>query len=720
MTVKFEIKDQLARLLATEDLIVEHKKVETASFNVNSRVLILPMWDKASNNVYDMLVGHEVGHALFTPNVDISKFKAPSSFINVVEDARIEKLIKRKFPGLCKSFFRGYWELHEQDFFEVQGLEVSDISLIDRINLYYKGSKDMVFFDGEQQFVDRTGQTETFEEVCDLAAEIHAFMKEQKKKEQEELEKLKEDSPDADMGDSIQKGSGETTDEEGEESEEEGKDDNSHPLFDEDQDGQGSSISVDNSQGGDEYEKEIDEALTDKNLSKNLESLVDNSMGRETTYLSVPSVKTDTIVVSPQDVWDYFDRKTAELESEEHHYYNYQSIQYSYDEYDSFKQSAKKEVNYLVKEFECRKSATAYARATTSRTGILDTTKLHTYKYNEDLFKKISVIPEGKNHGLIFILDWSGSMNFVLRDTVKQLLNLVWFCKKVKIPFNVYAFTNEWYRNCDDGRIPQMPYDELLHQSFADYELRINDTFNLLNMISSDSSVKEFEQHCKNLFCLACNSSNSYNYPRLSLSGTPLNEAIVSLHSLIPEFKSKYKVEKLNTIILTDGESQTMGYNKSYMGRDGETLHGHYSVNSYGCSLRDRKLGRTYNFDNDWAGLTKVLLQNISEKFPEVNFIGIRLMQGSDARRFIASSTSYDYDMTDKMMKVWKKQRSIALDNTGYKKYFGMSAAALANEDTFEVQQDATKSHLKRAFSKSLNAKKLNKKILSQFMELIA
>ena len=718
MTVKFEIKDQLARLLATEDLIVEHKKVETASFNVNSRVLILPMWDKASNNVYDLLVGHEVGHALFTPNVDISKFKAPSSFINVVEDARIEKLIKRKFPGLCKSFFRGYWELHEQDFFEVQGLEVSDISLIDRINLYYKGNKDMVFSNEENQFVDKTGKTETFKEVCELAAEIHAFMKDQKKKEEEELEKLEDVTPDADMDDTPQSGSGESVDEDGEESE--GEDD-SHPLFDDgDKTESGSSISVDNLQGGDEYEKEIDEALTDKNLSKNLESLIDNSMGRETTYLSVPSVKTDTVVVSPQDVWDYFDRKTAELESEEHHFYNYQAIQYSYDEYDSFKQSAKKEVNYLVKEFECRKSATAYARATTSRTGILDTTKLHTYKYNEDLFKKISVIPEGKNHGLIFILDWSGSMNFVLRDTVKQLLNLVWFCKKVKIPFNVYAFTNEWYRNCDDNRIPQMPYGELLHQSFTDYELRINDTFNLLNMISSDSSVKEFEQHCKNLFCLACNSSNSYNYPRLSLSGTPLNEAIVSLHSLIPEFKSKYKVEKLNTIILTDGESQTMGYNKSYMGRDGETLHGHYSVSSYGCSLRDRKLGRTYNFDNDWAGLTKVLLQNISEKFPEVNFIGIRLMQGSDARRFIANSTNYDYDMTDKMMRVWKKQRSIALDNTGYKKYFGMSAAALANEDTFEVQQDATKSQIKRAFSKSLSAKKLNKKILSQFMELIA
>ena len=72
MTVKFEIKDQLAKLLATEDLVVEHKKVLTASFNVSTRVLVLPMWEKASNNVYDMLVGHEVGHALFTPNVDLS------------------------------------------------------------------------------------------------------------------------------------------------------------------------------------------------------------------------------------------------------------------------------------------------------------------------------------------------------------------------------------------------------------------------------------------------------------------------------------------------------------------------------------------------------------------------------------------------------------------------------------------------------------------------
>ena len=70
MTIKHEIKSQLAKLLATEDLVVEHRKVETAEFNVQTRVLTLPLWDKASENVIDMLVSHEVGHALYTPDED--------------------------------------------------------------------------------------------------------------------------------------------------------------------------------------------------------------------------------------------------------------------------------------------------------------------------------------------------------------------------------------------------------------------------------------------------------------------------------------------------------------------------------------------------------------------------------------------------------------------------------------------------------------------------
>ena len=133
MVVKHEIKSQLAKLLATEDIIVEHKNVDTAQFNVHSRVLILPQWKKASNNVYDMLVGHEVGHALFTPDEDWwLEMKIPQSFVNIVEDVRIEKLMKRKYPGLAKSFYNGYNELNDRDFFELNGEDLTTFNLADR------------------------------------------------------------------------------------------------------------------------------------------------------------------------------------------------------------------------------------------------------------------------------------------------------------------------------------------------------------------------------------------------------------------------------------------------------------------------------------------------------------------------------------------------------------------------------------------------------------
>ena len=105
MPVRHEIKSQLAKLLATEDLVVEHKNVETAQFNVHTRVLQLPLWEKASNNVYDMLVGHEVGHALYTPDEWDWMDRVSQTFVNVVEDARIEKLMKRRYPGLAKTFY---------------------------------------------------------------------------------------------------------------------------------------------------------------------------------------------------------------------------------------------------------------------------------------------------------------------------------------------------------------------------------------------------------------------------------------------------------------------------------------------------------------------------------------------------------------------------------------------------------------------------------------
>ena len=101
-----EVKGTLAKLLATEDIVVEHRAVETAQFDVDNRVLTLPIWD-ASNNIVDCLVAHEVGHALYTPNID-PVCNAPKSFLNITEDVRVEKMMKRKYLGIAKSFYRGY------------------------------------------------------------------------------------------------------------------------------------------------------------------------------------------------------------------------------------------------------------------------------------------------------------------------------------------------------------------------------------------------------------------------------------------------------------------------------------------------------------------------------------------------------------------------------------------------------------------------------------
>ena len=105
MSVNLEVKGSLAKCLATENLIIEHKQVPTASFDVDRRVLVLPTWDKASPIVYDLLVGHEVGHALFTDNIDwtIDYPEVPMDFVNVLEDVRVERLMKHKYPGLSRT-----------------------------------------------------------------------------------------------------------------------------------------------------------------------------------------------------------------------------------------------------------------------------------------------------------------------------------------------------------------------------------------------------------------------------------------------------------------------------------------------------------------------------------------------------------------------------------------------------------------------------------------
>ena len=287
MQIKHEVKGQLARLLATEDLIVEHRSVDTASFNVGTRVLTLPTWDNAGEEVYDTLVCHEVGHALYTPDDEWwFNHEISASIVNIVEDARIEKLMKRRYGGLSKTFFRGYSSLSEDDFFKLDGKDLTKFNLADRINLYYKVGNftDIPFFSNEETFLmNRTGLTETFDDVLEVAKLIFEYCKMQKEKQKTEEAKMQADE---ESEGSLENNTmpGQSNEEPSMEKDENGEDGEEQEM---EVTQSGGSSTASGIQGGEEcgeIEAETDEAFTDS-----LRELSDHTT-KETHYVELPEV----------------------------------------------------------------------------------------------------------------------------------------------------------------------------------------------------------------------------------------------------------------------------------------------------------------------------------------------------------------------------------------------------------------------------------------------
>ncbi|MCS5535117.1 MAG: hypothetical protein NZ802_04615, partial [Candidatus Poseidoniales archaeon] len=233
-------KERLAKLLATENVTVEHRNVPTAAFDIKDRVLVLPNWKDITKDIYDLLVCHEVGHALWTPfegwhGAVSTKGANYKGFLNIAEDARIEKKIKRKFPGARRSFVSGYKELIDRDFFGIKDRNLASFGLIDRLNIHFKAGfgANVPFSDDEKVWVDRMSALETFEEAVALADDL--------------FDEMKSDTPETDTG----RGEGRGENNEGEEEEGEslpapGDDDNSDdsemgdesPFGDDDADGE--------------------------------------------------------------------------------------------------------------------------------------------------------------------------------------------------------------------------------------------------------------------------------------------------------------------------------------------------------------------------------------------------------------------------------------------------------------------------------------------------
>ena len=706
-----EVKGTLARLLAQEDLIVEQRQVDTASFDVERRILTLPLWEKAEASVLDMLIAHEVGHALYTPNKWDFLGEIPLSFVNVVEDVRIEKLMKRRYAGLPKTFYNGYRDINAKDFFQLQFADLEEFGLVDRINLFYKvGMFHNIPFknDQERAFRDECANVETFDEVLDLASRIAKYQQEQvsDKSTSQTDEEGAEEAPSTEQGSGGQTQSSQeesteskdtqgqeaptnTTQEDGQESEETSNDAPTPAQ----PNGKGTT-------GGKAHGDDL-EAVTDSLLKESIQNLVD-SESAPITYIQTPELLLDKVIVETQEWVDVLDEYWNKYEG-----FDFAKID---SEWARYKSQSSKEVNYLVKEFEMKKSASAYARTTVSKTGVLDCSKLFQYKYNDDIFKKISVTPDGKNHGLIFNLDWSGSMSHILFSTMKQLLNLIQFCNKTGIPFEVYAFTNEW----DSESVQKV-------KEVKENEITI-EKFNMIKFASSDLKKRDLDKVMKYMFRTAfamTYRAADYNIPyKLYLSGTPLNEAIISMKQILPIFQKRNKVEKCHIINLTDGEGSCVMRNKKW---------GHYDYNKLvsghigDCQLRDRKVGRiykTFGYSYYDSSHTDIFVENLMDNFPNTNVISIRLCSGTDFNRV---SYNWEFDEREKNKAQWRKHKSFIDMNSAYTRSLYILSNSLDDADNaFEVKEDARKQDISRAFKKSQKNKSTSKRILNEFISVIA
>jgi len=658
-------KSILAKLMATENLIVEQRKTRTASFDVASRVLTVPILDdNIAPELYDLFMGHEVGHALFTPPELLEQCQDQEltfSVMNVIEDARIERKMKAKYPGLKQPFIIGYKDLIDRNFFNTENIDLGQLNFIDRANMYFKlGVASGIYFTNntEQDLIEEIIATETIQDVLTTTRNVMDYLIEEKQ------------NPDIEQ----------------------------NQEFDGDEDGHGDTPD----------QREI-ESNTDKALRENQSQLFSED-NIEYYYGNVPYVNPKKLIINYHEAWAEYEHHKITTHPQ---YKNHEKMATETETlYQEFRTDSKKVVSYLVKEFELKKNAQQLKRASIAKTGEINMDTIYSYKFNEDIFKKLTTVPNGKSHGLVLFLDWSGSMQDNLHNTVKQLLNLVLFCKQVNIPYEVYAFTNRYHTT------PQIPKD-------GDLEMFSN--VNMVNMLSNKMTNTEFNFAVKSLLEISKNIGLWRFVPEaLALGSTPLNAAIVTAMHIIPTFKKDYKLEIVNSVFLTDGDSDKSCYihykdehNVNRIGT-GDRKFDAYDRNMGAKSLiiRDPKSKYQETIKNPYDGraITTAFLRMLKYN-TQCNVVGFYVVNKRNSR---VIDYMFPDSQIDKVRTEFKRDNYKIITNSGYDEYYLLRAEGLNIDETeLTLNQNATTRGLATSFAKFSKQRTTNRVILNQFIKMI-
>jgi hypothetical protein len=745
-------KSGLAKLMATENLTVQHAKTQTASFDPKNRILTCPIWSEMSGDLYDLLMGHEVGHAIDTPadgwhGAVHERGANYKGFLNVVEDARIEKRQKRRYPGLRRSFVNGFGELMKRDFFGIGEREVNTFPFIDRLNLYTKSGYTMpiAFNAKEQDFVDRVQACETWEDVLKVTNEIWDYSKEEQSQINMPQDSFGFSNEDAD-------GEQETGANEGD-AETEAKGNNKSKASDEGDDGdqkkESQSSSGDNQEDGDGEEAEDGDVInrfkesqntrddveprceTDENFRRNETSLIDKK-AREYVYVNIPQPNLKKIITPAKRVQELLTTEFSDQRKD------YETIANGL--YNDFRKKNERFISLLAKEFEMRKAADKFAKAKTSDTGDIDVSRIFKYQIDDAIFKKVMRVPKGKSHGLILLLDKSGSMSENLSASYEQILILAMFCRKVNIPFSAYGFGNsEGVRDID---FPNTRTDALTYGSFStgNKDLCLSDVF-LREMINSKMSNSEFSKAVKNILCLmdAYSGRSRYSYGGTNfyrpqsdcLSNTPLTEALIACQPLINEFRQVNNLDIVNMCVVHDGDADNI--TSCY---DEAQRRTYFSTLANNVFLVDKKTKVQQEVSAVEDGM-RIAAAKWLTKTTGVKIIGFYLTPNHSIKSALRHrlyndevnplrndvNKRYDlFDLIGKYQKVLKKDKFLESKNDGYESFFfipGGSELGVDDEE-FEAPTKVTTATLTKAFSKFAKSRQVNRVLVSRFIGMIA
>lgn len=754
-------KSTLAKLLATENLRVEHQKVRTAMFDLKNRTLILPIWKDMSIDLYDLLIGHEVGHALYTPakgwhgEID-QRGMGIKSYLNVLEDARIERKMKDKFPGIRKNFFAGYQELFENDFFGVKNHDLSKLRFIDRINLHYKVGAflNVKFSDDEQKYIARIDAMETWDDVAALAAELYELAKSEPEYEmnfddvmddlgdfqigtgEEKSDDLgshgvPSESSDDQQGDSSdsddsadaageEKTNGDAGSDEKSDDDSDGKSDSAAKNEAEEKSadgGQSDSIGqkVDGSNDVPTY-NEYPFSITDQNFREMEDTFIDAN-SREYAYGILRKVNVKDYVV-PMD-W-VVENMRPTIQTHGYSAVNHDTV--ATEIFTDFRNKNQKYINLMVQEFEMRRRAAQLSRAATSKTGRLDVNRVWAHKISEDLFARNTVVPDGKNHGMLLFLDMSGSMGRNMKGTIEQLVTLMMFCRKVRIPFEVYGFTNNSHI-----RYSYPAADAKLRERSANVrhsgakELSVGDnSFFLLQFVSNNCSASKFNEVVRNLLVAADaydsnrgyrnTSKYVYRLPEfMSLASTPLEESILVARTIADEFRAKNRVEVLNTVFLTDGD-----------GDNNVNVGGKYGRFNITVTDATTNVNTTVKYDDDQRNQMQQVLLELYKKATGSRTINFFI---SDYNPKWTAKRMYNYgaDFDQKWKNEWKEKYFHVKGSAGFDDRFlipGGNDLKIGNDVLDADVTDAKQ--LRKAFAKFQNTKQSNRVLLTKMIQAVA